>query len=410
MAENLAYLPFVRTSLLTSATIPLCYVYDYEDNSVTEAKATYNYNTYGVLYNWAAAKIACPSGWHLPADEEWAVLANLLGPYAGRKIKSNTMWSEKGDVDNSTGFSALPGGGSGWNGGFFWLGYDSHFWTATKIDSVYSWHRSLYWNHVDLNQYKADRRGGLSVRCLKDSVNTPPKVSVTMNPPVDIPSTIFRPDNTAVSDTENLKRDLEIRRDSNFDGRFTDDRDGHVYVYKKLGTQTWMAENLAYMPSVSPSGYGSETDPLYYVYGYEGDSVNMAILTAGYKTYGVLYNWIAAMNACPWGWHLPSETEWNTLDYFPGASPAGKLKESGTIHWKSPNAGTANQSGFMALPGGCRNPDGKFFNLGNFAYFWSSWQVGASSAWHRTLWNRNINMSRNILNRSYGFSVRCIRD
>ncbi len=104
---------------------------------------------------------------------------------------------------------------------------------------------------------------------------------------------------------------------------FTDSRDGNVYKFVKIGTQTWMAENLAYLPSVVGSATGSETTPYYYVYGYDGTSVTAAKATSNYTTYGVLYNWPAAMGGfsssssnpsgvqgvCPAGWHLPSEAE-----------------------------------------------------------------------------------------------------
>lgn len=410
MAENLAYLPFVRTSLIISASLPLFYVYDYEENNASEAKASYNYNTYGVLYNWAAAKRVCPTGWHLPGNEEWAVLSEFLGPRAGIKMKSNAMWANKGFGDNSTGFSALPGGSSGWMGWFGWLGVNAYFWTATEIDSLYSWCRILYWNKDDLYQYKADMRHGMSVRCLKDSINAVPTGSIAMYPPIDSTLAIIMPDTSAATNAETSAGDFEVLSDSGCDGRITDERDGHEYMYKTIGTQTWLAENLAYMPSVSPSLNGSEFDPFYYVYGYEGNRVDEAKATANYKTYGVLFNWEAAQKACPAGWHLPSEPEWNTLVDSLWTSTGGKMKETGTKHWLAPNAGATNQSGFKALPGGWRNPAGKFLNLGKFAYFWSSWHGGPSSAWYRMLWNRSDNSARNILNRSYGLSIRCIRN
>ena len=71
-------------------------------------------------------------------------------------------------------------------------------------------------------------------------------------------------------------------------------------------------------------------------------------------------------NACPTGWHVPTDAEWTTLTgYFGGESVAGgKLKEPGTTHWNSPNTGADNSSGFTALPGGYRNCNGTFTALG----------------------------------------------
>jgi hypothetical protein len=76
---------------------------------------------------------------------------------------------------------------------------------------------------------------------------------------------------------------------------FTDSRDGHTYKTVKIGEQVWMAENLAYLPAVSPSSAGSNTEPYYYVYDYQGDNVANAKQNANYSTYGVLYNWPASM-------------------------------------------------------------------------------------------------------------------
>jgi len=89
-------------------------------------------------------------------------------------------------------------------------------------------------------------------------------------------------------------------------GTFMDVRDQHVYKYVKIGTQTWMAENLAYLPAVSPSSDGSESSAFYYVYNYEGSSISEAKSQGNYTSYGVLYNWEAAKIACPSGWYLPS--------------------------------------------------------------------------------------------------------
>lgn len=93
-------------------------------------------------------------------------------------------------------------------------------------------------------------------------------------------------------------------------GTFTDSRDGKVYNIVTIGKQFWMAENLAYLPSVVDPGTGSYTEPYYSVYGYNGTDVAAAKATENYQTYGVLYNWPAAMTACPEGWHLPSDAEW----------------------------------------------------------------------------------------------------
>jgi uncharacterized protein (TIGR02145 family) len=207
---------------------------------------------------------------------------------------------------------------------------------------------------------------------------------------------------------------------------FTDPRDGNHYNTVKIGNQIWMAENLKYLPSVVGPGTGSQTTPYYYVYGYDGTNITDAKATANYTTYGVLYNWSAAMNGaassttnpsgiqgvCPTGWHLPSDAEWTELtDYLGGTSVAGgKLKETGTTHWTSPNTGATNETGFTALPGGYRSVDGSFYDIGYYGYWWSATESNATLAWYRFMYYISSTVIRYSNNKELGFSVRCVRD
>ena len=195
-------------------------------------------------------------------------------------------------------------------------------------------------------------------------------------------------------------------------GIFIDIRDKKDYEWVRIGDQVWMAENLAYLPSVSPSSEGSNTEPYYYVYGYEGSSVNEARATDNYDTYGVLYNWPAAMNACPDGWHLPTDEEWTQLtDFFGGEVVAGgKLKETGTAHWYSPNTGASNETGFTALLGGYRHGNGDFCDIGKLGYWWSATEYNTDGAWYRSMTFSSSNVYRYRYDEHYGWSVRCLRD
>ena len=230
-----------------------------------------------------------------------------------------------------------------------------------------------------------------------------------------------------------LKRIEALEVANHLRGTFIDERDGNQYKFVKIGNQTWMAENLKYLPSVTGSGNWSTTEPYYYVYGYNGTNVNEAKATVTYNTYGVLYNWPAALNGaspgnsnpsgvqgvCPAGWHLPGYTEWEKLvDYLGGDSIAGGiLKETGTTHWSSPNTGATNESGFTALPGGF------YWNWGEFGFY----AAGSVSVWWSATWNDNIPEHISIPNSenkvyisayystdyvlpSWGFSVRCVKD
>lgn len=197
-------------------------------------------------------------------------------------------------------------------------------------------------------------------------------------------------------------------------GTFIDSRDGNEYNWVQIGDQVWMAENLAYLPSVNMVADGSEdaAGSYYYVYGYDGTNVADAKATDNYATYGVLYNWTAACNSCPAGWHLPSDAEWTELtDYLGGTNVAGgKLKETGTTHWASPNTGATNETGFTALPGGYRSTNGSFYDIGLDGNWWSATEGYTSDAWGRYMYYGYSGVYRGNDDKGIGFSVRCVRD
>ena len=208
---------------------------------------------------------------------------------------------------------------------------------------------------------------------------------------------------------------------------FKDLRDDQIYPYVTIGTQTWMAKNLAYLPEVYLSDSGSDTDPRYYVYGFERTNVAEAKITANYYTYGVLYNRPAAMNGaassnsnpsgvqgiCPDGWHLPSNAEWVDLRTHLGIESSHKMRETGTTHWTAPNTGATNESGFTALPGGRRETGtGPFSGIGNSTYWWTSTEESSTFAVFYIHYDsadlKCLYVDANF--RDYGFSVRCIKD
>ncbi|HPW66870.1 MAG TPA: FISUMP domain-containing protein [Salinivirgaceae bacterium] len=209
------------------------------------------------------------------------------------------------------------------------------------------------------------------------------------------------------------------------EGTFIDTRDSNVYKYVTIGEQVWMAENLRYLPKVVGSGMGLETTPYIYVYDYDGNSVEEAKATANYTTYGVLYNWLAAMNketsseanpsgiqgVCPEGWHLPSQAEWQQLiDFLGGEEIAGgKLKEAGTTHWISPNEGATNETGFTALPGGYRGYCGMFKGVGNMGFWWSATAQSSIYAWTFSMIYDYGQIYSNYYIKEDGFSVRCVK-
>jgi len=209
-------------------------------------------------------------------------------------------------------------------------------------------------------------------------------------------------------------------------GTFLDPRDGTEYRTMQVGNQIWMAENLKYLPSVVGAGTGSVTNPCYYVYGYSGTDVAQAKTTANYKTYGVLYNWSAAMagfassnnnpsgvqGVCPTGWHLPSDAEWDELIIYLGGDgvAGGKLKEADTLHWSSPNTGATNETGFTALPAGYRYYIGAFGGIDNYGYWWCATEANVNTTWCRRMSYDASEVFRSNNSKESGFSVRCVRD
>lgn len=151
-----------------------------------------------------------------------------------------------------------------------------------------------------------------------------------------------------------------------------------------------------------------------YQWAYAGNESNIA-------TYGRLYTWHAASdsrNVCPTGWHVPTDSEWTSLTtYLGGESVAGdKLKEAGTSHWKSPNTGATNSSGFTALPGGYRLPHGTFTGIGISGYWWGSIVENSTiNARYRWMYYGNSTVYKVYVysdgfEKTYGLSVRCVKD
>ena len=129
---------------------------------------------YGRLYNWhsvADPRGLCPSGWHVPSDDEWTVLADFLGGYANAPpLKSENGWAVGGcSGTNETGFSALPAGYRRNLGGFYYTGYDGLFWSSTSYDLNLARIVHLYFGNIDVIRTQEWKTAGLSVRCIQDS-------------------------------------------------------------------------------------------------------------------------------------------------------------------------------------------------------------------------------------------------
>jgi uncharacterized protein (TIGR02145 family) len=195
---------------------------------------------------------------------------------------------------------------------------------------------------------------------------------------------------------------------------FLDPVENRYYKTVQIGNQVWMAENLnntklndgTPILMINNQGSGQDlTSPGYCWYENKSEIGN---------TYGALYNWYAVNTGklCPQGWHVPNDNEWTVLaDYLGGRTASGgKLKENGTAHWKTPNTGSSNISGFSALPGGTGTNKGTFSSLGNSGYWWTSSGISSFNAWARYLYNYNDNIYRGYFNLKNVLSIRCIKD
>ena len=361
-----------------------------------------NVEKYGYLYNWPAATKVCPEGWHLPHDYEWTQLIEFVGNRVndsgwGHEI-ADALSSEEGwkyshhneHRNNSTGFSALPAGTSLCENCF---GGGATFWSATAKD-----YRNAYTRGISdgvLPHHQIDKEIGYSVRCIRDKEPTT--------------GTTFIPN--AVTDI-----------------------DGNVYNAVKIGEQIWMAENMRttkfrYGQKIELSNRTSIETPYRY---YPGDNLKNV------PQYGYLYNWAAAINICPEGWHLPTDDEWTLLtDFVSSQEPYRTDGDSTHIAkalasqegWRSDryygNLVVGNEpeknnaTGFSVLPAGMfsawqGDAYGQCHFFGSEAHFWTETEyfeegnAGAASLELRSTTSSGLSRQKSFIIR--GYSVRCVKD
>jgi uncharacterized protein (TIGR02145 family) len=193
------------------------------------------------------------------------------------------------------------------------------------------------------------------------------------------------------------------------------DIEGNTYKTIKIGSQTWMAENLRTTKYRNNTPITNITDNTQWQNNTTGTWSYYNNDATYNSPYGKLYNWYAVVNSngiCPAGWHVPTDAEWTTLTTFLGGQSVrgGKMKSVGTQYWISPNTGATNTSGWSGLPGGNRRGNGLFNGIGDYGDWWSSTEVSTDGAWSRSLLYLNGFVFRNYYNKTFGFSVRCLRD
>ena len=208
----------------------------------------------------------------------------------------------------------------------------------------------------------------------------------------------------------------ECKKDSTNDPNAVVDIEGNIYHMITIGTQTWMVENLittkyndgTAIPMIAD--ISSATNLTTPGYGWPNNN------SANKATHGMIYNWYAINTGklCPKGWHVPTNDEWlKLITYLGGDSIAGgKLKETGTTHWQSPNKGATNESGFTALPLSTQLSNETFTGKGSSSIWWTSSEYidpRYVSLWLIDYSNSNIK-GFGVLKPLMFAPVRCLRD
>ena len=215
------------------------------------------------------------------------------------------------------------------------------------------------------------------------------------------------------------------------------DTDGNVYQTVQIGTQVWTVENLrvtkyndgtAIPLGTSTTTWTNATTPKYCFY-------NNTTNADSIKKYGALYNWYVVDTAntqklAPAGWHVPTDSEWEVMQSYLVMHGYNYDGTTDTVNnkiaialaaktdWTAQSlTGTIgfdltknNNSGFSALPGGDRSSTGTFYNQSSYGYWWSATKYDASYAWYRYLHFNDDFLYRVNYSKSFGFSVRLVKD
>ena len=389
MAQNLNYDDSVKTPSLKENS------WCYNDSSEYCEK-------YGRLYSWAAAKDVCPTGWHLPSEDELDDLIDsvIRSASVGKSLQTK-LWDSGTDA---YGFSAIPAGrrdDSGW-----YTGESAAFWSSTAESKGYAFYMFIFASG-NARLGVLSEKYGASVRCIQGEVIA----------------------DSSSSGKDSLNFDWSIPKENYLNPNIhydslVDDRDGQVYKTVGIGSQVWMAQNLNYADSVqTPSLKG-----LIWCYGND---------SAKCEAVGHLYSWSAAIDSvalandpanplicgrgklcemptrvqgvCPNGWHLPDTTEWeNLFAAVGGRSTASDVLRS-SDGWYYNKNGT-NAYGFTALPAGYGGDGCSFGGDTSNGFFWTATQTGEDDAYYVLLSVYNEGPRVTSEGKNFGLSVRCVKD
>ena len=381
-----------------------------------------NCTRYGRLYKWPDVLNACPAGWHLPSHAEWNTLFATVGgkDSAGKVLKSVDGWLGGGNGSDSYGFSAIPVGYRGYAdfSEFFGEvadenlyineGRDALFWSSTELDSNNAYVVYMFYYKSKAEIVPDYKRLGLSIRCVEDSALVPDsdsKAGMTEK------ATLLSSSRVSMNSTTSSSSSVTLSR---VEGSLTDPRDGQTYKTVKIGSQTWLAQNMNYKAANS--------------FCYNGADSNCT-------KYGRLYTWAASKEACPVGWHLPITNEWRILvstvaklnpelernnnpdvsfliPSLSVSSLAGNKLKSKT-GWLN-NGNGADDYGFSIYPTGFRYGNGSYGTEGRYALFWRHEDPG-SFLWENKVYALALNYNNDDVYEiedyeNLGLSVRCVED
>ncbi|MCF0215853.1 MAG: hypothetical protein HUK21_05220 [Fibrobacteraceae bacterium] len=319
-----------------------------------------NCKKYGRLYTWDGAYGLCPSGSHLPNNNEWQTLLEYLKKMdsspVGKNLKAREAWQQSinGAGSDLFGFMALPGGAMEDSLHFTGIDYYAGFWSRSIVDTNEAYVYSLHGDDDSSIFSKSSKMWGHSVRCI-------------MDPPDELELAELNDSTTLI-----------------------DFRDGRFYKVAFIGGKHWMAENLDYKVDSS--------------YCYLDDNRYC-------KKFGRLYSYSVANDSakklCPEGWHIPSNKEWALLG---SNSSLLKANEIWALGAKKGNPIQADSLGFKALPAGAKYGDGEYAEVGGSAYFWASEgsEENGFSYWTIVYGTEDFVEAQDFEN-DY-FSVRCVKD
>jgi len=368
------------------------------DNSWCFGDDGSNCDKYGRVYTWDAAMAACPSPWRLAAGDDWNNLIEIAGgkEAAGKQLKSKTGWDFCFDEEDESvslpcdangidglGFSALPGGLRSRDGTNAGGGVIGAWWTDDEIaDGGKARNLGIVSNFDFVDGNYADKNGGVSVRCVLGKLPGP---GDDISDAASATAAVLA--RAAAQEAEEAAREAEAAKSEE---TFADPRDGQTYRMVKIGSHTWMAQNLNFKTGNS--------------WCYDNNDANCG-------KYGRLYTWETALTACPDGWHLPSHGEWQALvDFAGGEGAVNKLKSKSG--WSEDGNGT-DEYGFSALPGGSGyssgDAGGDFSHAGNNGDWWSATEVSRYDAWRRYMIYNYGNVGMSHRGKPYLLSVRCMK-